>query len=275
MKSFLHGIRVSHGVSLAIVALALSAGTVHAGRTQVSSIGHNQKQRSGSFTENRPVVITPRMDLIRDKGQPGTTPDLPKDARNGAPVAPASNFTQWAGNEQLAGFGKLSFQLYTDARAVMIDAQGATEGTWQRTVDRITLQFGGVVYAGILNGSSFSGASSDGAISWTWSVQFHAAGSVTNTKNQDADRDNAATITFVGTENLGGFGRLEFRFVPRTGQVTMVDSDGETVGAFTVQGDTVRLSFHEDTVVYTGTMSSESISGTATNGDVTWAFSVR
>lgn len=41
----------------------------------------------------------------------------------------------------------------------------------------------------------------------------------------------------------------------------MVDSDGETVGTFTVQGDTYRLSFHEDTVVYTGTMSSESISG--------------
>lgn len=79
--------------------------------------------------------------------------------------------------------------------------------------------------------------------------------------------------TWVGSENLGGYGRLEFRF-QANGQVTMIDSDGTQQGTCTVAGNTVTLRFYQGTVVYTGTLTGQGLAGTATNGKSTWKFAV-
>lgn len=93
---------------------------------------------------------------------------------------PAGTPTRWAGTETLAGFGKLSFALYPDGRAIMVDAKETTEGIWQRNDNQFTLSFynGSVIYTGTLNGATLSGAATspsarmDARKSWTWTVKM-------------------------------------------------------------------------------------------------------
>jgi hypothetical protein len=86
-------------------------------------------------------------------------------------------------------------------------------------------------------------------------------------------QNGIVNTTWVGSESLGGYGKLEFRF-QANGQAVMIDSDGTHNGIFMVQGNTVTLRFYEGTVVYTGTINGSTLSGTATNGQATWNFSV-
>jgi hypothetical protein len=83
-----------------------------------------------------------------------------------------------------------------------------------------------------------------------------------------------ANKILVGTESLGGYSRLEFRF-GADGKVTMMDRDGSTPGTYTQQGNTIVLSFYQGTVVYTGTYDGQSLTGSARNGQTTWNFSVK
>jgi hypothetical protein len=92
--------------------------------------------------------------------------------------APTGNPTRWAGTENLAGYGKLSFALYPDGRVIMVDAKETSQGIWRQENNRYTLSFndGAVVYAGTLNGNTLGGTATSPAPrtealrSWQWSV---------------------------------------------------------------------------------------------------------
>jgi len=80
------------------------------------------------------------------------------------------------GNETLQGFGDLSFMLYDGGRAVMIDAQSAMQGTWQRTGNTITIGFDNnrIVYTGTVMGNIITGNAKNDRTTWTWSTRLHA-----------------------------------------------------------------------------------------------------
>jgi len=79
--------------------------------------------------------------------------------------------------------------------------------------------------------------------------------------------------TWVGNETLGGYGRLELRFLAN-GKAVMVDNDGSHEGTFTIQNNSVTLRFYNGTVVYNGTINGSTMNGSAANGEATWSFSV-
>jgi len=86
---------------------------------------------------------------------------------------------------------------------------------------------------------------------------------------------NLAGTTWVGSENLQGYGRLSFQFSPG-GRVTMIDTRETTAGSWTQAGQSVTLQFYSGNVLYTGTTSGNTMSGTARNvkGKTTWAWSL-
>lgn len=80
--------------------------------------------------------------------------------------------------------------------------------------------------------------------------------------------------TWIGNESLQGYARLEFRF-EANGKAIMIDSDGSHDGTYTQQGSQVTLQFYNGTVVYTGMLNGNVLSGTAKNGSgATWNFTV-
>ena len=56
---------------------------------------------------------------------------------------PTERPIQWAGNETLPGYGKLSFAMYSNGRVVMVDAKSTSEGSWRREENQYTLTFSG------------------------------------------------------------------------------------------------------------------------------------
>jgi hypothetical protein len=83
----------------------------------------------------------------------------------------------------------------------------------------------------------------------------------------------AGESQWTGSEDLQGYGELEFRF-RANGRVTMIDADGPHAGTFTSTGNRVTLRFHNGAVVYSGTIDGETLTGTATNGKTNWTFTV-
>jgi hypothetical protein len=79
--------------------------------------------------------------------------------------------------------------------------------------------------------------------------------------------------SMAGSEDLRGYGVLEFRFQPN-GQVAMIDADGTQMGTYARAGNGVILRFYGGTVVYTGTFDGQMLAGTANNGKDTCNFSV-
>ena len=82
--------------------------------------------------------------------------------------------------------------------------------------------------------------------------------------------------TWIGTENLQDFGRLEFRFMA-DGKVLMIDAAGQTMGTFSQQGQTLTLTFGEGnkTVTYQGNINGNTFAGNASNvNGGLWAFTV-
>lgn len=77
------------------------------------------------------------------------------------------------GSENLSGYGKLSFDLLPNGRAVMHDTQGATEGTWFQQGGRITLRFfnGRVTYRGLSQNGQINGTASNERSTWSWSAR--------------------------------------------------------------------------------------------------------
>jgi hypothetical protein len=102
-----------------------------------------------------------------------------KGALAAAKPLPSDAPLRWAGTETLPGYGNLSFAMYSNGRAVMVDAKSTTEGIWRKQDSQYTLSFasGAIVYTGTLNGANLSGtatspsARQENMRSWTWTVK--------------------------------------------------------------------------------------------------------
>lgn len=92
------------------------------------------------------------------RGSPGTTP--------------TNLIGTWEGNEDLGGYGVLTFELQTNGVAVMIDKDGRTPGTWSVQGTEVVLMFynNTVVYRGTLSGSTIAGTTTNGRVTWNFSV---------------------------------------------------------------------------------------------------------
>jgi hypothetical protein len=96
-----------------------------------------------------------------------------------AAAAPKEAPKRFTGSETLPGFGTLSFEMYSNGRAIMVDTKSTTEGIWRQQGTQFTLSFanGSVIYTGILNEATLSGtatsptARQEAMQSWTWTVQ--------------------------------------------------------------------------------------------------------
>ena len=113
-------------------------------------------------------VATSALNAIQGTGTvtPPVTPPQP-------PVATARLAgTVWSGTEDLAGFGKLTFQFDADGKATMIDAKTRVLGKWAQAGDQVTITFSNCVYQGKLQGSSLTGTAryTTGEASWTFSL---------------------------------------------------------------------------------------------------------
>lgn len=116
---------------------------------------------SASISKDTPLAFAGKTALAVAKPLPGDAP------------------LRWTGSETLPGFGKLSFALYSNGRAVMEDAKSTTEGIWRKQDKQYTLSFanGAVVYTGTFNGGTLSGTATSPAPrqeamrSWTWTVK--------------------------------------------------------------------------------------------------------
>jgi hypothetical protein len=82
----------------------------------------------------------------------------------------------WDGDEDLAGYGALTFHMWRDGKAVMIDARETLEGTWTRDGKTVTLRFreGRIIYTGTINGDTISGTARDNRSRWNFSVRRSA-----------------------------------------------------------------------------------------------------
>jgi uncharacterized caspase-like protein len=104
-----------------------------------------------------------------------------KNAAVKTPVAalPTETPRRFAGEETLAGYGNLSFAMYSNGRVVMADAKSTTHGIWRQHGTQFTLSFsdGAVVYTGTLDGAVLSGtatspSSRQNAVqTWQWKVR--------------------------------------------------------------------------------------------------------
>jgi hypothetical protein len=84
---------------------------------------------------------------------------------------PESN--TWQGTESLAGFGKVTFRLLAEGKAVMIDAQSTTGGSWKRKGDEVTITFSNCIYTGTIKGDVLAGRARftvGESRTWTFSV---------------------------------------------------------------------------------------------------------
>ncbi|MCI0685556.1 MAG: hypothetical protein L0Y71_25940 [Gemmataceae bacterium] len=82
------------------------------------------------------------------------------------------------------------------------------------------------------------------------------------------------SIVCVGSEDLPGYGPLSFRFFDGS-RVDMTDKDGTTTGTWRIVEDELVLSFYGNTVEYRGAVQGNRLAGRATNGRVTWNWSVQ
>ncbi len=107
-----------------------------------------------------------------------------------------------------------------------------------------------------------------------WPAAPAGGSTVSNSPVNSAAWQGLTNTTWVGSENLANYGRLEFRF-QANGQVTMIDAVGNHPGTYVVQGNRVTLTFGG--VNYNGTLNGNTISGYAYNvgnAQQKWNFSV-
>jgi hypothetical protein len=96
-----------------------------------------------------------------------------------AKALPKEKAKRFTGTETLAGYGKLSFAMYSNGRVVMVDAKSTMEGIWRQEGSQMTLAFanGSVIYTGTLSGNTLAGtatspmARQEALRSWNWTVQ--------------------------------------------------------------------------------------------------------
>ncbi len=99
-----------------------------------------------------------------------------------------------------------------------------------------------------------------------------SAASLAAPANANEQQANSNTNVWVGSENLPGYGRLEFRFADGGG-VVMIDAREVSVGSFRRSGDTITITF-PGRATYTGTIEGSTMWGTARDSNGTWSWSV-
>jgi hypothetical protein len=83
-----------------------------------------------------------------------------------------------------------------------------------------------------------------------------------------------AGTVWSGSEQLAGYGKLSFR-LKANNRATMQDAQETMEGTWHQQGSQVTLRFDEGRVVYRGTLNGDTLSGSASNGEQRWTWSVR
>ncbi len=83
-----------------------------------------------------------------------------------------------------------------------------------------------------------------------------------------------AGTVWSGSEQLAGYGKLTFRLWA-SNRATMHDARETMAGSWHRSGSQVTLRFDDGRVVYRGTLHGDTLSGTASNGDRRWTWSVR
>jgi Caspase domain len=83
-----------------------------------------------------------------------------------------------------------------------------------------------------------------------------------------------AGTVWSGSERLAGYGKLTFR-LKANNRATMYDARDTMEGTWHQQGSQVTLRFDDGRVVYRGTLNGETLSGSASNGERRWTWSVR
>lgn len=221
---------------------------------------------------------------LQDKTLSGNARETPGDrqwtfsvTRSAAGIAPprpaAVAGSVWAGKENLAGFGALTFHFYPDGLAIMIDAKTSVRGQWTQAGNNVTITFQNCVYNGTVQDNVLAGSAryTTGGASWTFSV------SRTNAALPPPPPPPAPSVagtTWVGTESLAGFGPLTFQF-ESDGRAVMIDAQATVNGNWTQNGSQVAVTFKN--CVYVGTIQGQTFSGNARytqDGNATWTFSV-
>ncbi len=90
---------------------------------------------------------------------------------------------------------------------------------------------------------------------------------------------NPATQSLAGTnwkgsETLQTYGPLEFRFVNEK-QVTMIDRKETTSGTYVRSGNRITLTFYDGDCTYDGTITGQTMVGTARANGQSWNWSVK
>jgi len=79
--------------------------------------------------------------------------------------------------------------------------------------------------------------------------------------------------SWIGSETLQGYGRLEFRFLPGN-RVQMIDAQDTVMGTWRRSGNSVSLVFFNGACVYSGTIQGDRISGNALANRTRFSWSV-
>ena len=228
-----------------------------------NSLSHGLTVRSRMLANIVPTILLMSAGWAHAAGPDATKADANPPAAY-VPSTSGHKLTQWAGSENLCNYGPLTFQLYAGGRAVMIDAQATTDGTWQQNGQQFTFRFSGgrVVYTGIKNGNTISGTAQNGTSWWSWSVAAAPFSTPIEPPTQ-----------WAGSENLWHYGQLTFQFYP-DGRAVMLDRQAINQGTWQQNGQQINLQFDFGRVQYTGTLNGNTMSGTAHNDCSFWSWSI-
>jgi hypothetical protein len=100
----------------------------------------------------------------------------PPQVPTGPTALPGS---EWTGEENLQGFGKLTFQFQDEEKVMMIDSQSQVPGRYTQDGQSVRIQFGNCIYEGTIQGNVLSGSArftqgQNNGVTWTFSVQFQS-----------------------------------------------------------------------------------------------------
>jgi Caspase domain len=122
----------------------------------------------------------------------------------------------------------------------------------------------------------------DSAIAWSPSISGNmtlampAAANIANNENEAKPQPTvkASSKRWIGTENLPGYGALALTF-STDGSVIMADAKATSKGTWEMTGDQITARFDNGRVLYTATIRGGAMSGSASNGNRTWSFSMQ
>ncbi|MBM3995975.1 MAG: hypothetical protein FJ303_17765 [Planctomycetes bacterium] len=95
-------------------------------------------------------------------------------AQSGGPRLERS---RWVGQEQLEGYGDLEFVFRASGVVIMIDTDGANQGTYRQVGTDVVMTFydGRVVYQGRMQGNTMTGTGRNARGSWSFTVTLNGS----------------------------------------------------------------------------------------------------